>query len=76
MDAIRRYRAVAVEVTCPDQEQPLHWENHTTMTDDELRRRAERWAAGVWEPEHGPCSHPHPITITEVSEVSTGSRRG
>lgn len=75
MTAMHRYRAVTVEVVCPDRERPLFWENHTTMTDDELRTRAARWSVGVWEPEYGPCSHEHSITITEVPEVSTGSRR-
>lgn len=76
MDAIRRYRAVAVEVTCRNDVEPLHWESHTTMTDTELLWRARRWSLDVWGAEHEECAVLHAVSITEIPEVSTGSRRG
>lgn len=75
MTAMHRYRAVSVEVICQDHERPLVWESHTTMTDAELDRRAKGWAVGVWGCDLTEADHGHTVTITEVPEVSTGSRR-
>lgn len=76
MTAMHRYRQVAVEVSCRNQDRPLYWESHTTMTDAELNRRAKTWAVGVWGCDLTEGDHYHTVMITVIPHVSTGSRRG
>lgn len=76
MDELSRYRAVAVEVSCPNLDRPFYWESHTTLTDAELKRYAQRWPDGMGEQGRPQCEHLHAVSIIEIPQTSTGARRG